>query len=222
MPVTLLQTNVCSPIATNAIAGNIWDNFSSASYKELPSVGTVKVRHPVTGAERDFVVPGGGRGFTRPASLVSLWSTAPYLQNNTVGPFDPSPSVEARMGVFERSIEQMLWPEKRRRDEMFTKPDDPGAGVIDPLRSPKSSLWVPSGYVPASAAVRLIGRFRDGDRDRPDSRGLPGVAPGQRRSLGADLTGAEKKAHDEKLREVIRTMIRRAEGGQRHLQRARP
>ena len=33
VPVTLLATNVCSPIATNAIAGNIWDNFSSASYK---------------------------------------------------------------------------------------------------------------------------------------------------------------------------------------------
>ena len=28
--VTLMQTNICSPIATNAIAGNIWDNFSSA------------------------------------------------------------------------------------------------------------------------------------------------------------------------------------------------
>ena len=104
------------------IAGNIWDNFSSSTYKSLPSVGTVKVRHPVTGAERDFVVPGGGRGFTRPASLVSLWSTAPYLQNNTVGPFDPSPSVEARLRVFEASIEQMLWPEKRRRTTMFTNP----------------------------------------------------------------------------------------------------
>ena len=29
VPVTLLQTNACSPLATNAIAGNIWDNFSS-------------------------------------------------------------------------------------------------------------------------------------------------------------------------------------------------
>ena len=99
VPSTLLQTNVCSPLATNAIAGNIWDNFSSQSYKELPSVGTVKLRHPFTGAEYDYTLPGGGRGFTRPASLVSLWSTAPFLQNNTVGPFEPSPSVEARMKV---------------------------------------------------------------------------------------------------------------------------
>ena len=89
VPSTLLQTNICSPIATNAIAGNIWDNFSSQSYKELPSVGTVKLRHPLTGAEYDYTLPGGGRGFTRPASLVSLWSTAPFLQNNSVGPFRP-------------------------------------------------------------------------------------------------------------------------------------
>ena len=29
IPVTLLQTNACSPLATNALGGNIWDNFSS-------------------------------------------------------------------------------------------------------------------------------------------------------------------------------------------------
>ena len=49
MPVTLLQTNACSPLATNAIGGNIWDNFSSQTYKSLPSVGTVTVHDPFTG-----------------------------------------------------------------------------------------------------------------------------------------------------------------------------
>src|SRR4030095_11747381 len=96
IPSTLLQTNVCSPLATNAIAGDIWDNFSSASYKALPSVGSVTVRHPVTGAAYDYPLPGGGRGFTRPASLVSLWSTAPFLQNNSVGRVDPGPSGAGR------------------------------------------------------------------------------------------------------------------------------
>ncbi len=209
VPVTLLATNICSPIATNAIAGNIWDNFSSATYKALPSVGTVKVRHPVTGAEKDFVVPGGGRGFTRPASLVSLWSTAPYLQNNSVGPFDPSPSVEARLGVFDKSIEQMLWPEKRRRDDMFTRPDDPGAGVIDRSKS-ESSLWVPSGYVPAPLRP-LIGR--DGIDIGPIPQGFPIALLANADLMGADLTGAEKKAHDDKLRDVIRTLIRELKAG---------
>ena len=38
MPVTLLQTNACSPLATNAIGGNIWDNFSSAVLQD-PAFG---------------------------------------------------------------------------------------------------------------------------------------------------------------------------------------
>ena len=49
VPVTLLQTNACSPLATNAIGGNIWDNFSSQSYKDLPSVGEITWYHPYTG-----------------------------------------------------------------------------------------------------------------------------------------------------------------------------
>ena len=46
VPVTHLETNACSPLATNAIAEDIWDNFASQSYKSLPSVGAVEVRHP--------------------------------------------------------------------------------------------------------------------------------------------------------------------------------
>ena len=91
VPVTLLQTNACSPLARNALADNIWDNFSSQSYKDLPSVGEITVKDPFTGEDRKFTMPAGGRGYTRPPSLVSLWSTAPFLLNNTVGPFDQAP-----------------------------------------------------------------------------------------------------------------------------------
>ncbi len=52
VPLTLLETNACSPLATNALRDDIWDNFASTSYKELPSVGTIKVHHPYTGQER--------------------------------------------------------------------------------------------------------------------------------------------------------------------------
>ena len=47
IPVTLLRTNACSPLGTNAIRGNIWDNFSSETYKNLPSVGTRDAAGPV-------------------------------------------------------------------------------------------------------------------------------------------------------------------------------
>ena len=46
---------------------------------------------PSPAARLDYPLPAGGRGYIRPASLVSLWSTAPFLQNNTVGPFEYEP-----------------------------------------------------------------------------------------------------------------------------------
>jgi cytochrome c5 len=116
IPVTLLQTNACSPLATNALGGNIWDNFSSDTYKRLPSVGKIQLHNPIDGSTFDYNLPDGGRGYTRVPSLISLWSTAPFLLNNSVGKFNPSPSVEGRMESFNDSIEQMLWPEKRKKD----------------------------------------------------------------------------------------------------------
>jgi len=85
VPVDLLQTNACSPLATNALAGDIWDDFSSDSYKSLPPPRELTVHHPVSGAAMALRPLGNGRGYTRPASLVSLWSTAPLLLNNSVG-----------------------------------------------------------------------------------------------------------------------------------------
>ena len=149
VPVTLLQTNACSPLARNALAGNIWDNFSSQSYKDLPSVGEITVQDPFTGADRTFTMPAGGRGFTRPPSLVSLWSTAPYLLNNTIGHFDPNPSVAARMGAFQDGIEQMLWPEKREHDSVL---GDKGVGLIERTKT-ASWLKLPAGYLPATVVA---------------------------------------------------------------------
>ncbi|MDR7377731.1 hypothetical protein J2X19_002410 [Rhodoferax ferrireducens] len=144
IPSTLLRTNVCSPLATNALGGNIWDNFSSSSYKQLPSVGTVTLNDPFTGALLPYTMPAGGRGYTRVPSLIGLWSTGPYLLNNTVGPFESSPSVASRMKVFDASIEQMLWPEKRERDAEL---GDKLPGTID-RTTQRSEVVVPAGYVP--------------------------------------------------------------------------
>lgn len=88
VPVDVLGTNACSPLATNALKGDIWDNFSSTSYKQLPPVGELTVHHPVSGGVSALQPLGAGRGYTRPASLVSLWSSGPYLLNNSVGHVD--------------------------------------------------------------------------------------------------------------------------------------
>ncbi|SDW12222.1 c-type cytochrome [Nitrosomonas communis] len=123
VPVTLLETNICASIATNAIEGDTWDNFSSTSYKNLPSVGEAIIHHPITREQTFYEIPPnnkdnkGGRGYIRPPSLTSIWSTAPFLLNNTLGKFYWSGSVEDRMKSFRISIEQLLWPEKRYCDQ---------------------------------------------------------------------------------------------------------
>jgi hypothetical protein len=119
IPVTLLQTNACSPLATNALGGNIWDNFSSQTYKNLPSAGKMTVYNPIDGSPFEYELPAGGRGYTRVPSLTSLWSTAPFLLNNSVGKFNWEPSVESRMDAFNDAIEKMLWPEKRDKDPIL-------------------------------------------------------------------------------------------------------
>jgi hypothetical protein len=178
IPATLLRTNVCSPLATNALAGNIWDNFSSQSYKQLPSVGTVTVYDPFTGDPLKYPMPANGRGYTRVPSLIGLWSTAPFLLNNSVGPFSGDPSVAGRMKAFDASIEQMLWPEKR-------DPDSELAGKV-PGRidrtTERSNLFIPAGYVPEAlrplqgAAHRWLPRWVSAGGDvelGPIPKGMP-------------------------------------------------
>ena len=141
-----LGINACSPLATNAIRGNIWDNFSSDTYKDLPGTGQITLYNPIDATPWSYNMRAGGRGYARPASLISIWSTAPFLQNNSVGPFNPDPSVEGRLDSFNKSIEQMLWPEKRDKDP-FVGDRIPGPSKIMRTTS-RSYLKVASGYLP--------------------------------------------------------------------------
>lgn len=155
IPVTLLETNAGSPLATNAIAGDIWNDFSSSTYKQLPSVGEITVHHPITGDPYPYAMPAGGRGYTRVPSLVSLWSTAPFLLNNSVGDFKPEGTVEARMQSFDSSIGQLLWPEKRKGNGMFVTASGKSApGWID-RTSATSFLTLSSGFLPGFLRPKL-------------------------------------------------------------------
>jgi hypothetical protein len=145
IPVTELGTNICSPLATNAIANDVWDNFSSQTYKDLPSVGTVTLHHPLDGSTFEFEMPAGGRGYTRVPSLLSIWSTAPFLLNNALGKFRWEGTVEARMDSFNDSIEKLLWPEKRERDSIL---GDKVPGYIQ-RTTETSYLKLPPGALPA-------------------------------------------------------------------------
>jgi hypothetical protein len=220
VPIPILGINACSPLATNAIRGNIWDNFASESYKTLPSAGTTIIRNPLTGKEMDYPLPAGGRGYIRPASLISLWSTAPYLQNNTVGPFEWNPTVEGRLRSFDKSIEQMLWPERRDKDALFGNEEGPGVGVIDRITM-DSYLEVPESYIspPLRPLIRLSRRlfpFIGGEgaslRVGPFPKGMPIGLVTNIDMLGEDLAPAEREQHKRKLKNLVKRALRELKG----------
>jgi hypothetical protein len=210
VPVTLLQTNACSPLATNAIGDNIWDNFSSQSYKDLPSVGDITVYHPYTGAPSTYHMPAGGRGYTRPPSLISLWSTAPYLLNNSVGKFNPDPSVEGRMQSFDDSIQQMLWPQKRDKDELL---GDRVPGIMD-RTTQTSYIRIASGYLPGYMKPLLSPGQRffpalvhdDGIVIGPIPKGTPVGLLVNLDLLGEGLSPAQKLEHQANVLRLLLDM----------------
>src|SRR5262249_23946243 len=130
-----IGTNACDSVGSNAIRGHVWDSYSSESYKSLPPVGDIEVVHPIDGHRYKWTVPAGGRGYVRAPSLVSVWATAPFFSGNTLGELEyvtdeqgrpilkvDVASVEARMRVFDKSIQQLLWPEKRAKDPYLKGP----------------------------------------------------------------------------------------------------
>ena len=114
-PVSLLGTNFARAAATNAMQGQVWEQFSSRTYKEQPAIGKIGgLYNPRKPSEPlEFELKGGGRGYYRTPTLISMWATAPYLHNNALGTFVQDPSVRARMVAFQDAVEKLLWPERR-------------------------------------------------------------------------------------------------------------
>jgi len=115
IPVTLMGTNSARAMATNALTGDVWEDFASETYKHLDSVGRVTYHDPISGSERSFPAPAGGPGYYRPPPLVSAWATAPFLHNNALGKFNNDPSVKGRLEAFDDAIDRLLWVEKRAK-----------------------------------------------------------------------------------------------------------
>jgi cytochrome c5 len=123
IPITLVGTNSGRSVGTNGMKGQVWDNFSSDTYKSLPAVGAVRFYNPFSkrvvddwGNNDEYYPPAGGPGYYRPASLISLWATAPYLHNNSLGQYPtdgsgtPDPSVAGRLRAFEDGINKLFMP----------------------------------------------------------------------------------------------------------------
>jgi hypothetical protein len=120
-------------MATNAIHGDVWEDFASQTYKELDSAGRIAYHDPFSGAEQSFQAPSGGPGYYRVPTLISIWATAPFLHNNALGKFNNDPSVAGRLDAFDDAITRLLWPERRRQPtkQAVWHAGRPGPEVVD-------------------------------------------------------------------------------------------
>ncbi|HEY8019947.1 MAG TPA: hypothetical protein VIH93_02530 [Thermoanaerobaculia bacterium] len=168
-PVNRVGTNACAALASNAVRGHVWDDFSSETYKTLPAVGSIEVQNPVDGTRSKFDLPGGGRGYLRPPTLVSLWASAPFLHNNSVGTFTGDPSVAGRLAAFDDAIGKLLWPERRAADTCAATWGMPFCGPV--YRTTRESwLVVHRAFLP-----ELLRPLLNGDELRigPIPKGTP-------------------------------------------------
>ena len=122
-PVSELGTNAARAMGTNAVADHMWGQMSSLGYKQMKEEKValrdydkdykpIDLYNPLTG-KYDLKFS-GPKAYYRTPTLVSVWATAPYLHNNSVGEYNGDPSIAGRMAAYEDGMSKLLWPERRR------------------------------------------------------------------------------------------------------------
>jgi hypothetical protein len=75
IPVNRIGTYAARALHSNHMASRVWDQYAARDVHERPPDPALKE-----------VMKGGGRGYYRPASLLSVWATAPFMHNDAIGP----------------------------------------------------------------------------------------------------------------------------------------
>jgi hypothetical protein len=75
VPASQVGTYAGRALHSNHMASRLWDQYASFTLHERP-----------VDPARQEVMKGGGRGYYRPPSLLSVWAYAPFMHNNAMGP----------------------------------------------------------------------------------------------------------------------------------------
>jgi hypothetical protein len=152
------------------VAGQISDNFSSQTYKQRSPVDELEFLNPFDESHPIKFSPkneSGGPGYYRTPSLISVWSSAPLLHNNSLGKFTGDPSVTGRMEAFNDAIERLLWPEKRLNKESIWRTQNDCTLQLRKEFVPKalqpvadSDGYIKLGFIPKGTPINLIANFQ--------------------------------------------------------------
>jgi hypothetical protein len=75
VPASRVGTYLGRAMHSNHMASRVWDEYAARDLHEQPVDPTLKE-----------IMKGGGRGYYRPPSLLSVWAQAPFMHNNAIGP----------------------------------------------------------------------------------------------------------------------------------------
>jgi hypothetical protein len=116
------------------------------------------------------------------------------------------------MRSFDDSIEQMLWPERRRKDVLFANESGPGVGVIDRI-TVDSYIDVSEGYIPdylrpfVTIGRRLfpfVGGSEYSVKLGPFPKGMPVGLITNIDIMGSELSPPEREDHQKKVLNLLR------------------
>ena len=170
-PVNEIGTNVQRAMGTNAMTGWSWGQMSSQTYKDQRAPIIEIVDHDENGNPRPLYNPLTGKydihfkghaAFYRTPTLVSIWTSAPFLHNNSLGKYTGDPSVKGRMEAFNDAAEKMLWPEKRlgvksiKVTDATTSAPDMFAGLRPSLKQKFDDMDLKILEFPAGTPVNLV------------------------------------------------------------------
>jgi len=119
IPFNIIGTNNCRALHDNHNEGHIYEEFSSETYKNNTSPGSVprilnRVIPGLGGMQVGDTKIEGGPGYLKNLSLLSTWATAPFLHNNAIGESTfledgtPDYTVNGRIKQFEMAFEELM------------------------------------------------------------------------------------------------------------------
>jgi cytochrome c5 len=174
-PLTKIETNSARAFATNAKAGHVWDNFSSQTYKEISPVDELDFFNPFDETRPIKFKPKDKNvapGYYRTPSLVSLWSSAPFLHNNALGKFTGDPSVAGRMEAFNDAVKKLLWPGKRLNKDSIWRTQNDCSLHLRKEFVPKPLLgladrdgYITVGMIPQGTPINLVANLEPNFRN---------------------------------------------------------
>jgi hypothetical protein len=162
IPVSIVGTNAARALATNATRGHVWSDFSSDTYKSLPSAGQLEVQNPFDNSLRSITLPSGGPGYYRVPSLLGLWARAPLLHNSALGAATGDPSTAGRLRAYDDAMHKLLWPETRIPQGLIRRTTTESYLQISSSTLPWEFRWLAKdgmlriGPIPAGTPVDLI------------------------------------------------------------------